>query len=559
MENIIFRISGWHEGEPFAAEMYQGGEHPFFTLRWQEDEGLLHIRIIPKSQEGFGGSGERGKIVLDSVSLTFPWECRAGGDLPEAVFMNGYQSWTDSHEKFLWEKEHVMPKSVSGSVEKYFLDRYGDYNFTQQPKVAGQFHGFTYCYFRQEERYRLLGSLSERQGFTVFYYNGKAQQMCVEKDCAGLEIVHEWCAFDLIELAGDEKTVFDTYFEQMGIEKPKGRPMTGYTSWYHHYQNISQNIILDNLEAAKETGQKWDVFQIDDGYQTFVGDWLDFDRNKFPEGLGTVSRKIHENGMKSGLWLAPFVCEKNSKCYRQHPDWLVRDFAGKPVCAGSNWSCFYPLNLEMEQVREYLKEVFHQVLDVWDFDLVKLDFLYAACIQPTEKKTRGQLMCEAMDFLRELVGDKLILGCGVPLGPAFGKVDYCRIGCDVGLDWDDTFFKRMLHRERVSTKNAVGNTIYRRQLDGRAFWNDPDVYLLREDNIKMSWKERSTLAQINGLFGSLLFTSDYVRQYDEEKQRLCDEIKELREAPRTITHNKKKKTVIEYQKNGEKRTLTVKL
>ncbi|EKC48560.1 hypothetical protein OBE_15116, partial [human gut metagenome] len=41
-------------------------------------------------------------------------------------------------------------------------------------------------------------------------------------------------------------------------------------------------------------------------------------------------------------------------------------------------------------------------------------------------------MCEAMDFLRECVGEKMILGCGVPLMPAFGKVDYCRIGADYG-------------------------------------------------------------------------------------------------------------------------------
>ena len=45
------------------------------------------------------------------------------------------------------------------------------------------------------------------------------------------------------------------------------------------------------------------------------------------------------------------------------------------------------------------------MLDVWGFDLVKLDFLYAVCMLPTEYKTRGQIMCEAMDFLREVIGD----------------------------------------------------------------------------------------------------------------------------------------------------------
>lgn len=555
MEDIIFLIRGNRNGEPFAAEMYQGGEQSYFTLRWQEDEGELHIRIIPKDFDDYGNPV--GELTLESVSMTFPWSCR-GGRKPEQIFMNGYQSWTDSHEHTVLEKEPAISPLASGMVEKYYLDRYGDVNFTMKPKGTGQFHGFTYCYFRDGERYRFLGSLSERAGFTVFYYNGGSQQMTIEKDCLGLRISEEWNAFDLVELSGTEDQVFDLYFEKMNIKKPAGGPMTGYTSWYNHYQNISEQIIMENLEHVHEMGQNFDVFQIDDGYQTYVGDWLEVNRDKFPEGLEPVVDRIHTYGMKAGLWLSPFVCEKNSRCYQEHRDWLVQDENGHPVCGGSNWSTFYALNTELPQVREYLKEVFHQVLDVWGFDLVKLDFLYGACMQSTPYKTRGQLMCEAMDFLRELVGDKLILGCGVPLGPAFGKVDYCRIGPDVGLDWDGSPKEKLLHRERVSTKNTIGNTIYRRQLNGRAFWNDPDVYLLRDDNIKLSAKQKALLAQVNGLFGGLLFTSDDVGNYDAEKRKLQKSLTELHGASRSV-ERKGRYTIVRYQGQDGEKELKVKL
>ena len=62
--------------------------------------------------------------------------------------------------------------------------------------------------------------------------------MTIEKDCSGLRISEEWNAFDLVELSGTEDQVFDLYFEKMQINKPAGSPMTGYTSWYNHYQNI---------------------------------------------------------------------------------------------------------------------------------------------------------------------------------------------------------------------------------------------------------------------------------------------------------------------------------
>ena len=562
IRKMLLKIMGQCDGKSFVAEMNGEKEtekdFPFFQIKWESFGNDLQIRLTPNEEKSYQENGDYPEIVLESVRLSFPWEYYGDKRRPESIFMNGYQSWTDSHEKLPHQKEHVISGFMKKVVESYKLRPYGDYDFTKKPALPGQFHGFTYCYFRKGEDYRFLGSLSERDGYTIFYYDTKEQRMQVEKDCKGLHVRKEWTVFHLTQLNGMEAEVFDAYFRKMKIAKPKGRPMTGYTSWYNHYQNISEEIIVDNLNAAVETGQGWDIFQIDDGYQTHVGDWLSIDKKKFPHGLKPVVEKIHGAEMKAGLWLAPFVCETDSKCYTEHSEWLERDEAGEFVCAGSNWSGFYALDLEKEEVRSYLKEVFHTILNEWGVDLVKLDFLYAACIRPLPEKTRGQRMCEAMDFLREICGDKLILGCGVPLGPAFGKVDYCRIGCDVGLDWDDKFYMHFLHRERVSTKNAVGNAIYRRQLDGRAFFNDPDVYLLRDDNMKLNWREREDLAKINGLFGSLLFTSDNVRDYNEEKKKLCEEIRTMHRLPKKVIRGRDKTKII-YKQDGKRKEFVIKV
>lgn len=170
-------------------------------------------------------------------------------------------------------------------------------------------------------------------------------------------------------------------------------------------------------------------------------------------------------------------------------------------------------------MRAHLKHVFDVVLNEWGYDLVKLDFLYGACVLPMHNKSRGEIMCDAMDLLRECCGDKLILGCGVPLMPAFGKVDYCRIGPDIGLNW-----RKQKHaiREEVSTPHAMCNTIFRRHLDGRAWMNDPDVFLLRDTNIKMDFEQRKMTAKVNSIFGSLLFVSDNVAEYNEAQRAVLD-------------------------------------
>ena len=43
-----------------------------------------------------------------------------------------------------------------------------------------------------------------------------------------------------------------------------------------------------------------------------MGDWLETDAQKFPHGLKGMVQEIHASGFQAGLWLAPFVCEKDS-------------------------------------------------------------------------------------------------------------------------------------------------------------------------------------------------------------------------------------------------------
>ena len=110
-----------------------------------------------------------------------------------------------------------------------------------------------------------------------------------------------------------------------------------------------------------------------------------------------------------------------------------------------------------------------------------------------------------------------MLGCGVPLATAWGKANYCRIGCDVGLGWDDRAPSIIHVQERVSTVNAISDAIGRHHQDARCFRNDPDVFLLRSKNIFLSIDQKLTLLLVNSIFGSLLFTSDNLAEYTPDE------------------------------------------
>lgn len=502
--------------------------HQASSLPWKP--GLLKIRTdLPEGS-------------VRNVAAHVPLAMRDS----ERLFMNGYQTWTYCPEYGKWDAVRGLGHLPRFLIDKYALNRYGDYDFVHYPDKKGLFHGFSYCYFRDADHYRLIGSVDERPGYTIFRYDANKEELSIERDMEG--VYHPGGAlpvFDLFYAEGTENEVFDAWFAAMGVTPRTHRKLAGYSSWYNRYENIDATSILSDFEGCKTLLSEGDLFQIDDGWEPHVGDWLTPDLSKFPDGLKVIVDRVHDAGFLAGLWLAPFGCAHNSELLRNHPEMLLKKDA-EPWKAGCNWGGFYGLDIDSGQTQAYLEEVFHRVLDDWGFDLVKLDFLYAAAPFGTVSESRAGRMIRAMELLRKWCGKKLILGCGVPAMPAFGLADYCRISCDVSLDWDDKPHMRLLHRERVSTKQAIGNTIYRRQLNGRAYLSDPDVFFLRDDNIKLRPKQKERLAKVDALLGGMLLMSDNPATYTPEAVQQYKQILHLRDSTDIRVHSEGDSVTISY-------------
>lgn len=488
-------------GEIFSSDKK---ETPHFRIKDSFSQGRFTADMITKND-----------IRIKEFKVIFPYYYKKDS----VVFINGYQSWTDSREYFTSEKmsgfskwkKWVLTKPVNAHTG---LCRSGDAFFCKYPKGRGEFFGYSYGYVRNDENIDLFASLSESSGYTIVRFDVKKSSVTAEKDFDGVLFSGDSRLIDFVHLNGGYDEVFDKWFEMMNIQCRQTEKKCGYTTWYNYYGNVDENIVKRDLKALSALPEKVDIFQIDDGYQRCIGEWLHNDEKKFPSGMKKLADEIHNNDMLAGLWLAPFAATKNSFIYKEHKDWLVHYDNGKLYPAGANWGGFYAIDFYNKDAAKYIRKVFDTILNDWGYDMVKLDFLYAACIVPMHNKSRGQIMCEAMDFIRDCVGDKLILGCGVPLMPSFGKVDFCRVGADVALEWKHNPYGI---REDVSTPNTINCSIFRRGLNGRAFMNDPDVFLLRDNNIKMSFEQRKLVAEINSVFGSLLFVSDNVSQYSKEQ------------------------------------------
>ena len=482
----------------------------------------------------------------------------------EWFYGGGYQSWSTSREYKRGDRQYGLRFPCNFiPLAKTYAAASGDSYFAEYGKDL--YHSNTYTYLRQGEYLDFFGTLNDRTGYTVFYADMRENIFAIEKDVEGVTIQGEYELFDVMYCNGTYDQVFDKYFEEYP-RKATGRVdhLAGYTSWYNYFQNITEDIIIRDLNGLYEkAGDKANIFQIDDGYESMVGDWLTL-KPEFPNGMGYIADEIHKKGYKAGIWLAPFAAQFKAQLVKDHPDWFLRDEKGKMLIGGFAWNGFYVLDIEKKEVREYIKHVFDVVFNEWHYDMVKLDFLYAVSIQPRLNKSRGQLMHEAMDFLRECCGDKIILGCGVPLSASFGVVDACRISCDVELSFKDKFYTKITNPEIISAKMAMNNSIFRRHLNGRIFANDPDVFFLRDDGMKpaeYTWGQKKLLARINNMFGSVLFVSDNAGEYNDDKVEVLHnsfkkfEGKVLSAEYVTNKASGEEFIAIVYQENDEKRCL----
>ncbi|KAF9361257.1 hypothetical protein BGX26_004776 [Mortierella sp. AD094] len=539
-------------------------------------KGSIHtieISIDPTSVSPTQSSSR--PITLQSLraSINIP----LGG---KALFANGYQSWSTSYagadESSIFEKPNWLYNELT------HLGLASDMHIYDYPGVKGKVHSNLFTVIRDKcfevtssiprdasfqngegpdgqgprpEEVVLCGSLSEDYGYTYFLMDTNKDRFTILQDCVGKQLR---TAYDRLVLrtffawGSKETLVWDAYADawrsvyqdRRFIRSSLHQQLSGWTSWYCHYENINEHIILENLghfsgpgypqpggQVSQGTSWPAKVFQIDDGY-TVVGDWLDCNKGKFPRGMAIIAESIRGKGLLPGLWLAPFLASKKSNIVKEHPEWFIRkptadsqsrrqglccccvDFSlhrstscelmlAHPAFVGA-----YALDLENPDVQAHLANVFRVVTQEWGFKMLKLDFLFAAALVARNGKTRGQLMWESMQLVRTWAGpETILLGCGVPLGASFMLVDYCRIGCDVGAGWD-TMQRHFHDREYISCFNSLTSTLSRWALSGRFFGNDPDVFFIRDWNMGLNATEKRTLMVLNHLLGHLVFCSD---------------------------------------------------
>jgi alpha-galactosidase len=308
----------------------------------------------------------------------------------------------------------------------------------------------------------------------------------------------------------------------------------GWCSWYHYFHDVTEADIRHNLALASDW--PFSVFQVDDGYQLAIGDWLRT-IERFPSPLSDLASAIARDGHTPGIWIAPFVAALESEVGQAHPDWFARwPVNGRPLIGMVNpgWGgAVHTLDTTNPDVLDHLERVAHDLVAT-GFPYLKLDFTYAPHLPGTyadPSRTPAQRVRAGYDAIRRGAGDDaFLLGCGAPLGPCIGVVDGMRIGADVAPWWQvsgDQWRPAGYERGEPATVNAWRNTLTRSFLHRRLWLNDPDCVMLRTERTALSPEAMRAWALAVGVSGGMALVSDDLALLDRGSRALLDEVLEL--------------------------------
>ena len=144
-------------------------------------------------------------------------------------------------------------------------------------------------------------------------------------------------------------------------------------SWEAFMFSFDQNKLLGLAKKAKEAGIE--LFVLDDGWfgkrnndQAGLGDYAP-NLKKLPQGIKGLAEKIHQMGLKFGLWFEPEAVNPDSELYRAHPDWAIKE-KDRPEFYGRHELL---LDLTKAEVKEYIVKNVTDILDTAKVDYVKWD------------------------------------------------------------------------------------------------------------------------------------------------------------------------------------------
>lgn len=225
-----------------------------------------------------------------------------------------------------------------------------------------------------------------------------------------------------------------------------GFPWLTYDYWATDASGVEE-ATLSEIDFAADLGVE--VFYIDAAWYegsckngsgdwfTGLGNWQREDLVKFPNGLASISQRIHDAGMKFGLWFCPQMVDSSLVGGLIPASWAAQCNGGSiSLDLGNGWATITQICLGDPEVVAYLKSVLASAVRRYSLDWIKWDnsgLPGGVC----DRADHGHLSSdgefaamrgeyEVFRYLHQQFPNLVIEECGYPSRIDYGKARYAR-------------------------------------------------------------------------------------------------------------------------------------
>lgn len=422
-------------------------------------------------------------IQREGEVVTYRLENR--GDQPlriDEVTLHAWDHGLPGHSVFYGEGYTMLSQTGGTLGEMADLGEYTDRKHYRLPEPRGFRTVYGVMTLTPPDNECLLAGFGSCRRFIgKFHVNEQRIRIAIDCEQQTLRPGETWELEEVYVIQGPDRNVLlDGLANRLSKNHPRPLPPrlpTGWCSWYCFGPNVTADNVTENLSTIRQQAPELRYIQIDDGYQPWMGDWLETGK-AFGGNVQDVLQSIRQHGYEPAIWVAPFVASPQSELFRTHPEWFVMDEHGKPLRSddftfgGWRLGPWYMLDGTHPDAQRYLEDVFRTMREEWGCTYFKLDAnTWGAMPQGVRhdpQATSVEAYRRGMAAVRRGAGPGFLLGCNHAIWPSIGEVHGSRSSRDIRRQWG-------------AFAGAARENLMRNWQNQRLWWNDPDCLLLSGD------------------------------------------------------------------------------
>lgn len=327
----------------------------------------------------------------------------------------------------------------------------------------------------------------------------------------------------VIGLADNQQTEFKPVYKPIP-ERFETAP-TGWSSWYCYYMAPTQEDLVSETDALAEKLKAYglEYVQLDAAFtRGEQANWLEWNKEMYPDGGKWWFSHIREKGLKPGLWINVYGDNyANPSMSDKYPEeFFLRDSLGNlsGACCTADKTVVRLDYTNPEVIEKHLTPLFQTLVNEWGLDYLK-DAGWGTWMNYYEENRENafnpdmdsrEAYRNAQAAIREAMGDdNYIVGCAMhEIGVGFGFFDGSRTGGDDYAQWTG-------EGHFTDGMQTYFNSLFGANwLNGICWWSDPDDVMIRDP---LTMDEAKTIVSSISLSGQAYIISDFIADFSRER------------------------------------------